>query len=493
MAGATTLGFYGKLPYRGDFVRRRVAGEFLAVWDPWLARCVHRSRQVLGEGWLDAYLTSPIWRFAVSAGVCGESPATGVLMPSVDAVGRYYPLTLVGALPAESSLLGLAVQEGSWFEQLEALAMSVLEDEPAADLERFDQAVSAHGQRLQSWAADAGSRLLAPLPGPTCFVLESLEHLAPTLLAVQQALLDRQQGFSLWWTEGSHRISPCLLLQASLPMPERFAAMLDGEWQGHGWESRVVHWQALRAVPERPSLHLPRLRSASVSHVGKVRKVNEDACLDRPDLRLWAVADGVGGQEAGDEASRSVIEGLQKAPPGGELQERCNALREVLALANRHLWHAAHRPERPVTSASTVVALLTGVEECCWLWVGDSRLYRLRDGQLTLCTRDHSVVQDLIEREELDAAEAGSHPQANVITRAVGAAAELHLESRFSDLRPGDRFLLCSDGVHGSVTPGVIQAALQGDSPREVVDTLLKVVLEGEARDNSTAVAVFVD
>ncbi|PMR67026.1 type VI secretion system-associated protein TagF [Halomonas heilongjiangensis] len=494
MAGGITLGFHGKLPCRGDFVRRRVAGDFLSAWDPWLSRCMHDSHRLLGEGWLDAYLTSPLWRFAVSAGVCGEKPATGLLMPSVDAVGRYYPLTLVGALPAESSLFGLAVQEGAWFEELEALAMSVLEDDPAVDLEQFDLAVSAHGARLQPWAADAASRLLAPLQGPTCFALESLEQLVPALLAMQQALLGRQQGFSLWWTEGSRRIPPCLLLQAALPVPERFAAMFDGEWQHHGWESRVVRWQAPRAaVRAAPSLGLPRLSSASVSHAGKVREVNEDACLDRPDLRLWAVADGVGGHEAGDEASRSVIDGLQQAPHSGELQERVNALHDVLVLANRHLWHAAHRPERPVTSASTVVVLLTGVEECCWLWAGDSRLYRLRDGQLSQCTRDHSVVQDLIERGELEAAEASTHPQANVITRAVGAAAELDPESRFSDLRSGDRFLLCSDGVHGCVAPDVIQSALQGDSPREVVDTLLRAVLEGEARDNCTAVAVFVD
>lgn len=494
MARGIALGFHGKLPCRGDFVRRRVAGEFLGVWDAWLSRCMHDSHRLLGEGWLDVYLTSPLWRFALSAGVCGEKPATGLLMPSVDAVGRYYPLTLVGTLPVESSLFGLAVQEGAWFEELEALAMSVLEDDPAVDLEQFDQAVSAHGGRLQPWAADAASHLLDPLQGSTCFTLESLEQLVPALLAMQQALLNRQQGFSLWWTEGSRRISPCLLVQAALPVPERFAAMLDGEWQRHGWESRAVCWEAPRAVTqEPPALSLPRLCSASVSHVGKVRKVNEDACLDRPDLRLWAVADGVGGHEAGDEASRSVIDGLQQAPQGGELQERVNALRDVLVLANRHLWHAGHRPERPVTSASTVVALLTGVDECSWLWAGDSRLYRLRDGQLMQCTRDHSVIQDLLERGELEAAEASSHPQANVITRAVGAAADLQLESRFADLRPGDRFLLCSDGVHGCVTSDVIQSALQGDTPRAVVDTLLGAVLAGEARDNCTAVAVFVE
>ncbi|MCG6657481.1 type VI secretion system-associated protein TagF [Halomonas campisalis] len=494
MAGGIVLGFHGKLPCRGDFVRRRVAGDFLAVWDPWLSRCLHDAHQRLGEGWLDAYLTSPLWRFALSAGVCGETPATGVLMPSVDAVGRYYPLTLVGGLPEGSSLFGLAVQEGGWFEELEALAMSVLEEETAHDLERFDEAVRVHGERLHPWVADDASQLLAPLQGPACITLESLGQLVPALLAMQQALLGHRQGFSLWWTEGSHRVPPCLLLQAALPTPDRFAAMLDGEWQRHGWERRALRWLAPRAVaPAAPLLGPPRLRSASVSHVGKVRRVNEDACLDRPDLHLWAVADGVGGHEAGDEASRNVIEGVLQVPPGGDLQKRLNALRELLGVANRHLWHAAHRPERPMVSASTVVVLLTGVGECGWLWAGDSRLYRLRDGQLTQCTRDHSVVQDLIERGELVAAEAHGHPQANVITRAVGAAAELKLESRFSDLRSGDRFLLCSDGVHGFVSSAVIHSALKADSPQAVVDTLLQAVLAGEARDNLTAVAVFVD
>ncbi|MCH8503519.1 MAG: type VI secretion system-associated protein TagF, partial [Ectothiorhodospiraceae bacterium] len=162
MTETGSLGFHGKLPLRGDFVQRRVAGDFLGGWDPWLERCVHRSREVLGDDWLNAYLTSPMWRFAASAGVCGSSPCTGVLMPSVDAVGRYYPLTLVRPLPEGSSLLSLAAEQGAWFEAVEELALSALADDPAFDLEGFDQSLRALGRRLQPRTADPDSRLLAP-------------------------------------------------------------------------------------------------------------------------------------------------------------------------------------------------------------------------------------------------------------------------------------------------------------------------------------------
>lgn len=495
--GSQGLGFHGKLPARGDFVRRRVSGDFLQNWDPWLERCIHQSRQQLGEAWLDAYLTSPIWRFALIAGVCGDLPCTGVLMPSVDAVGRYYPLTLVRTLPRDSALLSLATEEHAWFEALERLALSALEGEEDFDLEGFDQSVQDLGRRLAPRVAEAHSRLLEPPRGPARFRLPSLQELPSALLAMQQALLVREGGFSLWWTEGSERIAPCLFVHPGLPDVEHFAAMIDGEWHRHGWESRTVRWQDVApgtaAPPPVATPAPPRLRSAGVSHVGKVRQVNEDAWLDRPDLGLWVVADGVGGHAAGDVASRSVVDSLQSAGSGGDLQQRLNSAREMLEVANRHLAVAAARPDRPVKSASTVVALLTGIGECCWLWAGDSRLYRLRDGMLEACTRDHSVVQELLDEGQLDPTAARDHPQANVITRAIGAADTVVVESRYSDLRPGDRFLLCSDGVHGSVEESMIASALSGDSPQSAADSLLAAVLSGEARDNCTAVVVFCD
>ncbi|MEX0731298.1 MAG: type VI secretion system-associated protein TagF [Aquisalimonadaceae bacterium] len=494
MADVQQLGFHGKLPSHGDFVRRRVSGVFLGVWDSWLESCLQASRRSLGQSWLDAYLTSPIWRFALSANVCGAAPCTGVLMPSVDAVGRYYPLTLVTPLPAGSCLPALAIEHPQWFASLEELALSALGDGESFDFAAFDQALLALSGRLVPRVAEDDGRQLAATHGPTRFRLQGLDELEPAMLLLQQLAQTEPEGFSLWWTQGSERIAPCLFIQPRLPPPDYFAAMIDGEWARHGWDTRTVRWSGGEAVSSTSPVIAPLgLRSAAISHVGKVREVNEDAWADRPEHGLWVVADGVGGQEAGDMASRSVVEALQSLAVGGELQERLNTAREMLQVVNEHLALAARRPEAPVHSASTVVALFAGIDECCWLWAGDSRLYRLRDDVLECCTRDHSVIQELLDSGELETTAVQGHPQANVITRAVGGAEELLIESRFADLRSGDRYLLCSDGVHGFLDDAAIAEELRADSPQACVDGLLAAVLTGPARDNLTAVVVFVE
>src|SRR5215467_11283482 len=99
MSGAS-VGFFGKLPSHGDFIERRVGAPFRDVWDEWLQRCIATSRQTLGSEWLDCYLTSPMWRFFLSDGIAGATSYAGILLPSVDRVGRYFPLTVVVELPA---------------------------------------------------------------------------------------------------------------------------------------------------------------------------------------------------------------------------------------------------------------------------------------------------------------------------------------------------------------------------------------------------------
>src|SRR6185312_4673969 len=132
-AGAVTdaavpPGFYGKLPARGDFVSRRLGHAFIEAWDAWLQRAILASREALGGDWLDCYLTSPIWRFAAAAESCGPQAAAGIVMPSVDAVGRYFPLMLGRELPPGADLCAFAAGAPAWFEALEALALSTLDD-----------------------------------------------------------------------------------------------------------------------------------------------------------------------------------------------------------------------------------------------------------------------------------------------------------------------------------------------------------------------------
>lgn len=127
------VGFCGKLPSHGDFVRRRVPDAFARRWDEWLDAGIAASRAVLGEAWLDCYLAGPIWRFVVAPGCCGEAAAAGILMPSIDRVGRHYPLTIVAPLPERAAPLSVVLAASEWFRDIESAGLSAL----VADF-RFD-------------------------------------------------------------------------------------------------------------------------------------------------------------------------------------------------------------------------------------------------------------------------------------------------------------------------------------------------------------------
>ena len=147
-----TTGFFGKLPSHGDFVSRRLSRDFLGVWDDWLQRCIAESKATLGENWLNVYLTSPIWRFAMTPGACGDEAHVGVLTPSVDKVGRYFPLSIVASAPDSAPALSIANAAGDWFERAEALLLSVLE-ENALEFDAFDKSVAL--MTLDTLALDA--------------------------------------------------------------------------------------------------------------------------------------------------------------------------------------------------------------------------------------------------------------------------------------------------------------------------------------------------
>lgn len=223
-------GIYGKLPSHGDFVARRLPATFLDPWDRWLRESVADSRDHLVENWLEIYLTSPVWRFALSSGVAGQLPWAGILMPSVDRVGRYFPLTLACALPVSSNPIDIMAQSESWYDSAETLILSCLEDD--FDLARFDQQVTelgapcieAHARVL---AAGSSSSRRMPLP-------DNLSKAFPALL--QQTLGELFFAFSFWWSHGSDMVEPSLLMCQGLPPSHGFAAMLAGDWKRWGWK-----------------------------------------------------------------------------------------------------------------------------------------------------------------------------------------------------------------------------------------------------------------
>ncbi len=229
-------GLYGKLPARGDFVSRNLPPTFLNPWDGWLQTAIAYSRQQLGQNWLACYLTSPLWRFALSPGVCGPDAYAGVLMPSVDRVGRYYPLVIATPLLKHHNLLDLITAD--WFEQAEQVALAGLDEH--LDLEDFIERVQALDLPGTSRFLDgafpadsSGTAWHCTLADPAT-LKQVGSKLAGYLLA------ERFPHYSLWWSHGSERISPCLLVCQELPPPEGFAALLAGNWEQGGWNERPL-------------------------------------------------------------------------------------------------------------------------------------------------------------------------------------------------------------------------------------------------------------
>ena len=232
-----------------------------------------------------------------------------------------------------------------------------------------------------------------------------------------------------------------------------------------------------------------RTRYSVQSHVGLKRKVNEDAVLALPELNIWVVSDGMGGHAAGDYASRLIADMAAGIPldlaPGYRLQ----ALRDTLHEAHRLIRAEAASQGIDVIGA-TVVALLLAEGHFAALWAGDSRLYRLRDGEIEMLTTDHSVVAALVEAGHMSWDEAEHHPQSNAITRAVGVGDELELEKIKGDILPGDRFLICSDGLTKYATFEMLRKSLS-EQPIEVIcDHLIQIALAGGGGDNITTAVI---
>jgi len=235
-----------------------------------------------------------------------------------------------------------------------------------------------------------------------------------------------------------------------------------------------------------------RFRSAALTDVGRKREHNEDAVLDRPEIGLWAVADGMGGHGGGDVASRTIVEELVRLAPPTSAAAFLDAFEASVSVAHDELRAFARREGRGLVG-STLAALLIFDNHFACVWCGDSRVYRWRGGKLDQVSHDHSEVQELIDRGALDKDDAKTWPRANIVTRAVGASEALELEIVDSPVAAGERFLLCSDGLSAHVDEPEIAAALAAGEPRVVCEALVGLTLKRGARDNVSVIVVFCD
>jgi type VI secretion system protein ImpM len=213
-------GWYGKIPAAGDFIVRRLSSAFSEPWDRWLQSALAGSRTRLGEDWNAAYLSMPAWRFVLVPGVVSGDAWAGIVAPSVDAVGRHFPLTVASALPTERlDAVATLLAAASWFEAIEAIALAALA--PDTDPAVIDAKIRREPFR-STWLQpppESDATVPAATPAP------SLRWASPGLGEIRAA----------WLADAPEAHERCLILADGLPAPALCCAMMDGRWAEHGW------------------------------------------------------------------------------------------------------------------------------------------------------------------------------------------------------------------------------------------------------------------
>ncbi|MCK4675713.1 MAG: serine/threonine-protein phosphatase [Gammaproteobacteria bacterium] len=234
-----------------------------------------------------------------------------------------------------------------------------------------------------------------------------------------------------------------------------------------------------------------RWSSAQDSNVGMVREINEDSILSLPEAQLWAVADGMGGYEAGNVASDMIVKTLASITVKPSLlHEIIDCVEDGLIDVNQRLLEYADLMLDGRTLGSTVVTLIIKGHVGVCLWAGDSRLYRYRDKQFKQLSRDHSQVEELLSQGIISAEEAANHPNSNIITRAIGANKNICIDINVFSARVGDTFLLCSDGLYNMLSNDKIASTITNVSINEAVAVLIQKALDNGANDNVSVILV---
>jgi type VI secretion system protein ImpM len=241
VAPSFATGWYGKIPATGDFIARRVPPSFSEAWDRWVQAAMAGSRSRLGERWRDAYLSMPPWRFVVAAGMLTKAGWAGVMVPSVDAVGRHFPLVAAAALPpAGVDVLATLFAANAWLDEVEAVALAAIM--PDADGAAIDAALIAKPFRPEWLRAPAAEGDTAPIQGTKPQMLWA--PLAARVFAEEAPVRLRHaaqrlaEPWAAWLAEESEVFGRCVLLCEAFPVAEQFCAMLDGRWSEHGWTRR---------------------------------------------------------------------------------------------------------------------------------------------------------------------------------------------------------------------------------------------------------------
>lgn len=233
MVDANLTGLFGKLPAHGDFIFRDLPTHFIHVWDEWLQGYVGTSQEQLGDTWRDIYLTSPIWRFAFSQGVIDENAWAGIMLPSVDRVGRYFPFSIVTRLSGKTNPVEFICTRPNWFQSMEDCALQALDDQLKID-DLIEELNDSNPMKKETYARHQGIHT----PSKMVTRLVSSEQSPGVVLPfmMDACLASALQSYSVWSTSGSSLIEPCVFTSQGLPALSGITAMLDGRWDTWQWQ-----------------------------------------------------------------------------------------------------------------------------------------------------------------------------------------------------------------------------------------------------------------
>jgi len=234
------LGFFGKIPGHGDFVDDGLSGTFIAAWDDWLSRILHASQELLGDDWKSLYLSMPIWRFATASGIVDDQAWFGFVMPSVDRVGRYFPLTLAAPLTlAEPLSLLDQDQNQEWFARAEQVALSVLSNNVSNEHLRAELANLGLPENM---SANTHRTDIACESGTSGIQISGTDRRAVVPALCAQLIKQRYQNTSVWWTDQSDTSAATTVICPGLPRPQQFCALMSGDWSRFSWtETNKTH------------------------------------------------------------------------------------------------------------------------------------------------------------------------------------------------------------------------------------------------------------
>lgn len=227
MSSEPLTGLFGKLPAHGDFIHRTLPADFVSAWDEWLQHYIAGSQEQIGEQWLDFYLTSPIWRFMISEGCIDSNSWVGVMLPSVDKIGRYFPISIITRVPQEVCSLDFLLSNNSWLEEIESIALQALEGDLTAD-ELLTEISGVDIQHNKIYTKVEGLVNTNPV-----VITMDFEEQAPSSVSgyMLDVILQKSvSSYSAWSTQGSEHVAPSVFYSQGLPSINGIEAMMNGNW-----------------------------------------------------------------------------------------------------------------------------------------------------------------------------------------------------------------------------------------------------------------------